>query len=174
MKPFELGAKLQMLRTRWAALSASEQRMLKVGAVVVLPLLFYGLLWQPAHGNVDRLSQSVPQLRAQLAQMQAQAVEVQTLRHGAQPAVLEGEVLKHVVEGAMAAVGWAAPAMTIESAEKNEVRVNADGIEFARWVVFLRELENTHHLRAGALTLSASTTQGMVKVNAVIGNGAEQ
>ena len=174
MKQFALGEKLADLRTRWAALSASEQRMVKLGALIVLPVLFYLLLWQPSHDGVDRLQQVVPQLRAQLAQMQAQAVEVQTLRHGARPAVIEGDALRHIVQSAVETAGWAAPAVVVELADKNEVRVNAEGVEFARWVVFLRELESDHHIRASALTISASSAQGMVKVNAVIHNGASE
>lgn len=174
MNTSAIKSQLDVLHAHWAALSASEQRMLKLGALVVLPVLFYLLLWQPAHDGVQRLQKSVPQLRAQLVQMQAQAVEVQTLRHGAKPAVLEGDALKRIVQGAVEAAGWGAPAVVVESAEKNEVRVNAEGIAFARWIALLRELENTHHIRVSALTISASSAPGMVKVNAVISNGAAE
>jgi len=174
MNPSAIKAQLEVLRAHWAALSASEQRMLKLGALIVLPVLFYLLMWQPAHSAVERLQQSVPQQRAQLVQMQAQAVEVQTLRHGAKPAVIEGDALKRIVQGAVEAAGWGAPAVMVELAEKNEVRVNAEGIEFARWLALLRDLENTHHIRVSALTLSASSAPGMVKVNAVISNGAAE
>jgi len=174
MNNFRMNATLISLRTRWAALSVSEQRMIRLGAAIVLPVLFYLLLWQPAHSGVDRLQQSVPQLRAQLAQMQAQAVEVQTLRHGARPAVLEGDALRRIVQGAVEAAGWGAPTVLVELADKNEIRVNAEGVAFARWVALLRELENTHHIRVSALTISASSAPGMVKVNAVINNGASE
>jgi type II secretory pathway component PulM len=160
------------LHSRWAALSASEQRMLTWGAAIVLPVLFYLLLWQPAHSAVDKLQRSVPQQRAALVQLQAQAIEVQTLRQGAHPAVVEGDALRQLVNVASAAAGWIAPRVTVELAEKNEVRINADSVEFARWVKFLHELEATHHLRASSLTVSALPTVGLVKVNAVLSNGA--
>jgi len=162
------------MRSRWTALTASEQRMVRWGAAIVSPLLFYGLLWQPAHGGVEKLQQSVPQMRAQLAQIQAQAIEVQTLRQGAHPAVLEGDALQRIVAGAAETAGWSAPMFVTELAEKNEVRVSAESIEFARWVGFLLELEAGHHIRADSLSISTSSTPGMVKVNAVLSNGAEQ
>jgi len=165
---------LMQMKSRWEALTASEQNMVKWGAAIVLPSLFYLLLWQPAHTNVAKLQTSVPQMRAQLAQIQVQAVEVQTLRQGAHPAMLEGDALRHIVAGAAEAVGWAAPMFVIEQADKQAVRVTAESIEFARWVKFLRELDSAHHIRADSLTVTPSPTSGMVKVSASLTNGASE
>jgi len=165
---------LVRIQSRWSALTASEQNTVKWGAAVVLPVLFYLLLWQPAHSNVAKLQTSVPHLRAQLAQVQAQAVEVQTLRQGAHPAVLEGDALRNIVAGAGEAAGWTAPMFVIEQTDKQAVRVTAESVEFARWVRFLRELDSAHHLRADALTVTPSPTSGMVKVSASLTNGASE
>lgn len=165
---------LMQMKSRWAALTASEQSLVKWGAVVVLPALFYLLVWQPAHTNVAKLQMSVPQMRAQLAQIQAQAVEVQTLRQGAHPSVLEGEALRRIVTDGAEAAGWAAPMFVIEQADKQTVRVTAESIEFARWVKFLREIDSAHHIRAESLTVTPSPTSGMVKVNATLVNGAPE
>ncbi|MDD4911220.1 MAG: type II secretion system protein GspM [Sideroxydans sp.] len=165
---------LMQMKSRWAALTASEQNMVKWGAVLVLPVLFYLLLWQPAHTNVAKLQTSVPQLRAQFAQIQAQAVEVQTLRQGAHPAVLEGDALRHIVTGAAEAAGWAAPMFLIEQADKQAVRVTAESVAFASWVKFLRELDSAHHIRADSLTVTPLPSSGMVKVNATLVNGAPE
>lgn len=164
---------LMRLSARWAAMTASEQNMVKGGAVLVLPVVFYLILWQPAHSHVEKLQRSVPQLRAQLAQIQAQAVEVQTLRQGTQPAVLEGEALRRIVSGAAESAGWTAPAFVIEPTDKQALRITADSIEFARWVRFLRELESVHHLRASSLNVDMLPTPGIVRVNAVLGNGMQ-
>lgn len=174
MKQLAWKNRLDEWRARWAGLSASEQRAVKWCVGIVSPLLFYAMLWQPAHTGVARLQQSVPQLRAQYAQVQAQAVEIQTLRQRAQPAALEGDALKRIVESAAAATGLVFPVMTVELAEKNEVRIRTENIEFVRWLRFLRELENTHHIRVSSLTTSATPTQGMVKISAVLNNGAGQ
>jgi type II secretory pathway component PulM len=164
---------LQM-KSRWAALTASEQYMVKWGAVIVLPILFYLLLWQPAHTQVAKLQTSVPQMRAQLVQLQAQAVEVQTLRQGAHPAVLEGDALRHIVTSVAVAAGWEAPMFVIEQTDKHAVRITAESIVFASWVKFLREIDISHHIRADALTLTPSPTTGMVRVSATLTNGAPE
>lgn len=165
---------LMQMKSRWGVLTASEQNMVKWGAAVVLPILFYLLLWQPAHTNVAKLQSNVPQLRAQLAQIQAQAVEVQTLRQGAHPAVLEGDALRQIVAGAAEAAGWAAPMFVIEQADKQAVRVTAENISFASWIKFLRELDSAHHIRADSLTVTPQPSSGMVKVNATLVNGAPE
>lgn len=165
---------LLQMRSRWTALTASEQRMLKWGVAVVLPALFYLLLWQPAHTNVAKLRMSVPQMRAQLVQIQAQAVEVQTLRQGTHPAVLEGDALRHIVTGAAQAAGWTAPMFVIEQADKQAVRVTAESIEFARWLKFLRELDSAHHIRVDSLAVTPSPTTVMVMVSATLTNGAPE
>jgi general secretion pathway protein M len=165
---------LMQMKSRWAALTASEQRMVKWGALIVLPILFYLLLWQPAHTHVAKLQTSVPLMRAQLAQIQAQAVEVQTLRQGAHPAVLEGDALRRIVVGAAEAAGWAAPILVIEQADKQAVRVSAESIAFASWIKFLREIDSAHHIRADSLTVTPTPTTGMVKVSATLTNGAPE
>lgn len=163
---------LMKMKSRWAALTASEQNMVKWGAVVVLPVSFYLLLWQPAHTNVEKLQASVPQLRAQLAQIQAQAVEVQTLRQSAHPAMLEGAALQRIVTDAAEAAGWGAPLFVIEQVDKQAVRVTAENIVFSSWIKFLRELDNAHHIRADSLMVTSQPSSGMVKVNAILVNGA--
>jgi type II secretory pathway component PulM len=165
---------LMQMKSRWAALTASEQNMVQWGAAFVLPILFYLILWQPAHTNVAKLQTSVPQLRAQLAQIQAQAVEVQTLRQGAHPAVMEGDALRRIVTGASEAAGWAAPMFVIEQVDKQAVRVTAENIAFASWVKFLHELDSSHHIRVDSLTVTPQPSSGMVKVNATLVNGAPE
>lgn len=165
---------LMQIKSRWASLSASEQNTLKWGAVVVLPILFYLILWQPAHTNVGKLQTSVLQMRAQLTQIQAQAVEIQTLRQGTHPAVLEGDALRRIVTEAAEAAGWTAPMFVIEQAEKQAVRITAENIAFASWVKFLRDIDNAHHIRADSLTVAPQPTHGMVKVNATLVNGAPE
>jgi len=164
---------LQM-RLRWAALNAGEQRALKWGAAILSPLLFFWLLWQPAHSGVERLQKSMPLMRAQSAQVQAQAIEVQTLRQGVRPALLEGAALHRLVVAGAEAAGWYAPVLVIDPVDKNEVRIHAEVIDFAHWLRFLRELERDHHIRVDSMTVTVALTPGLVGVNAVLGNGVQE
>ncbi len=158
----------------WDPLSSDQQRTLSWGAWILAPLLGYGLLWQPAHDAVDRLRLTLPHLRAQSIQMQNQAVEAQSLRHRAQPAVLESEKMKGVVEGMAAKEGWRAPSFSVELAEQNNVRIAAESIVFAQLLRWFNELERVHHIRVTAVTLSAMPESGLVRMSATLTNGADQ
>jgi type II secretory pathway component PulM len=162
------------LKMRWNTLSASEQKTLSWGAWILVPMLAYAVLWQPAHSTVDKLHISLPLLRAQLVQMRAQSDEVQTLRQQVLPAVSDGASLKKIVESAAAQEGWAAPAVLLELTEQNDVRIIAESIPFARWLHFLRELDATHHIRVGTLSVSPSSAAGVVKISGTLTSGAEQ
>lgn len=174
MKTFSTNPQWLRLKFLWNGLSAPEQRTLTWGASILLPILAYAVLWQPAHGALDKLHKGLPLLRAQLAQMRTQSDEVQSLRQRAQPAVPDGAAMKKIVESAAAQEGWAAPAFLLELTEQNDVRVVAESVSFSRWLHFLRELEATHHIRVATISISPSSAQGVVKVSGTLTNGAEQ
>lgn len=169
-------AKLFGLKVRyWDTLSAAEKRSVSWGTWFLSPILAYGLLWLPAHEATRKLNVTVPQLRAQVAQMKTQSVDAQSLRNRTQPAVLDGVMLRNVVEGAAAKEGWSAPAFSVDTAEQaNSVHIAAEGIVFAQWLRWLRELQRTHHVRVVSAMVVAAPEAGRVKVSATLTNGDTQ
>lgn len=161
---------LSQLRQRhWDTLSASEQKTIKRGAYVLIPMLMYGLLWQPAHQSLPKLQDELPRIRAQAAQMQQLAQQVQTLRLRAQPAVLDAIAMQRVVEQSVKASGLP---LEVTPGEPNRVRIHAESISFAEWLNWVRELETVQHLRISGATLVA-TEPGRVSVQAVLSNGVD-
>jgi general secretion pathway protein M len=159
------------LRTRhWDTLSASEQKTVKRGAWVLLPLLAYGLLWQPAHEALPRLQTTLPQLRAQADQMQTLAGQAQSLRQQPQLAVLDGDALKTAVERSAQAANLP---LLVTPGEQNSVRISAESIAFAQWLQWQHALESTQHIRVASAMLAASPEPGMVRVQATLTNGAD-
>jgi general secretion pathway protein M len=155
---------------QWDTLSAAEQKTMIRGAWVLLPLLAYGLLWQPAHEALPRLQAALPQLRAQADQMQALAGQAQSLRQQAQLAVLDSDALKTAVERSAQAAGL--PLLVVPG-EQNSVRISAASVAFAQWLQWQRTLETTQHIRVSSSMLVASPEPGMVKVQATLTNGAD-
>ncbi len=160
----------QLKARHWDALSATEQKTVTRGAWVLLPLLMYGLLWQPAHEALPRLQAALPQLRAQADQMQLLAGQAQSLRQQAQLAVLDSDALKAAVEKSAKEANL--PLLVVPG-EQNSVRISADSLAFARWLQWLRTLETTQHIRVSSAMLVASPEAGMVKVQATLTNGAD-
>jgi general secretion pathway protein M len=154
----------------WDALSATEQKTILRGSWILLPLLMYGLLWQPAHEALPKLQAALPRLRAQADQMQALAGQAQSLRQQAQLAVLDSDALKTAVEKSAQAAGLP---LVVVPGEQNSVRISAESIAFARWLQWQHTLETTQHIRVASAMLVASPESGMVKLQATLTNGAD-
>jgi type II secretory pathway component PulM len=166
-----MNALFAKLKTRhWDILSATEQKTILRGAWILLPLLIYGLLWQPVHQALPKLQAALPQLRAQADQMHALAGQAQSLRQKAQPAVLDSDALKIAVEKSAQAAGL--PLLVVPG-EQNSVRISAESVAFAHWLQWQRTLEATQHIRVSSAMLVASPESGMVKVQATLTNGAD-
>lgn len=161
----------QLKARHWDTLSAAEQRTVTRGAWVLLPLMIYGLLWQPAHEALPKLQSSLPQLRAQAEQMQMLAGQAQSLRQRAQLAILDSDALKITVERSAQA---ASLPLLVVPGEQNSVRISADSVPFAQWLQWLHTLETTQHIRVASAMLVATAETGMVKVQATLTNGADQ
>jgi general secretion pathway protein M len=160
----------QLKALHWDTLSATEQKTILRGAWILVPLLMYGLLWQPAHQALPRLQTALPQLRAQADQMQSLAGQAQSLRQQAQLAVLDSDALQIAVEKA---ANEANLPLLVVPGEQNSVRISADNIAFAQWLQWQRTLETTQHIRVASAMLVASPEPGMVKVQATLTNGAD-
>ena len=65
-----LGASLQSV---WVSRPERERRMMRAAGIVLLPILFYALIWAPLSSRVDRLARVVPRERAALVRMHAEA-----------------------------------------------------------------------------------------------------
>jgi general secretion pathway protein M len=159
----------QIKQRHWDTLSASEQKTIKRGSFILIPMLMYGLLWQPAHQYLPKLQAELPRIRAQVAQMQQLAQQVQTLRLHAQPAVLDAIALQSLVEQSVRASGLP---LEVAPGEQNRVRIHTESISFEQWLNWIRELEKVQHLRIAGATLVA-TEPGKVSVQAVLANGAD-
>jgi len=159
----------QLKAKHWDTLSATEQKTVTRGAWVLVPLLMYGLLWQPVHEALPKLQAALPHLRTQADQMQALAAQAQSLRQQAQLAVLDSDALKAAVE--KSAQSASLPLLVVPG-EQNSVRVSAESIAFAQWLQWQRALETTQHIRVSSAMLVASPEPGMVKVQATLTNGA--
>ncbi|MDD5471214.1 MAG: type II secretion system protein GspM [Sideroxydans sp.] len=154
----------------WDTLSAAEQRSIRRGAWILLPLLAYGLLWQPAHDALPKLKATLPQLRAQASQMSMQAGEVQNLRQRAQLAVLDGNALRSAIDNSAKESGLS---FVVTPAEQNSVHISSESLSFELWLQWLRTLERSQHIRVETAMLSAAPVPGNIKVQATLSNGAD-
>lgn len=165
----------QELRDKhWSPRPAQERRTILLAVIVLTPILYYFMLWQPAHQALAKLHVSVPVLQAQSAKLTEQAAEVEALRHRPQLAALDAQALKTSVEESAQRHQLRAAITTLEIQEPNGVRIACDAISFAAWLNWLRDLQQEQHIRADSVSIAALPQSGLVKVSASLNNGSAQ
>lgn len=93
----------QSLAEFWAARDARERAMLTVAAAVAVFGLFYALLIAPALNGRNQLNKNLPELRQQVAQLQALSKEAAA--YSGQPAPPAMAMSKESIEASLAGKG---------------------------------------------------------------------
>jgi general secretion pathway protein M len=158
----------------WNTRTAQERQLLAFAAVLLLPIIFYFVLWQPAHRSVAKLHDTLPLLQAQSLKLQDQAAEVDELHHRPQLAALDAAALKSTIEESASRHQIRAAITTLDVQEPNGIRVTCDAIPFAQWLTWLRDLQKEQHIRADSISISSLQQTGMVKINATLTSGSTQ
>lgn len=170
-----LSARLPAFRKKyWDVLPSSERRSIIWGAWVILPVLFFFLMWQPPHTALKRLRGSVPKLKVESERMRVQMAEAEALRHQKQPAMLDGAAVKGAVATLLARHGLRDALTSLEVQPPNSARVIFSVVSFQQWVALLRDLQSEQQIRAESISVVALPQSGMVKLSATFVNGSPQ
>lgn len=96
----------------WQRLAERERRLVVFGTSIVVAVLVYMTLWEPAAEGIRRLRADLPQLRAQEASLRSMATEASTLRAagGATAAVAPPDRVAAVRRSLQRAGLWREPA----------------------------------------------------------------
>ena len=170
------------MKTRWKDLrskhwngrSAQEKKLIILASMILIPVIFYLILWQPAHNAVTKLRNTIPILQAQSLKMNNQASEVDSLRHRPVLAALDSVSLKSsIIDSATRNQVYAA-ITSIDAIKSNSVRITCDEISFSSLISWLHDLEIEQHIRPDSISISALPQSGMVKISATLTNGIVQ
>lgn len=149
----------------WDGLGTRERLILAAGALIVVPLLLWALLWRPLVGGVERLERDVEAQREQLRWMQNAAAEINQLRgSGAQAAGLGGRSLLAVVDQSARGAGLGSGLKRIEPESADAVRVRLEGVSFDAVVTWLDELSRQFGVYASLVSIERETTPGQISV----------
>ncbi len=144
------GDALAPVRQRWNALEPRQQRMIRIGGVLVLLVLAIAWLWLPAARERERLLARLPQMAAELAQMKQQAGEISQLVNSNAPA----PVNRVPADSAQLQSLFGAAAKISIDRERG-FRVVIARIAYAAWWDALAEAQSRHGLRMTALAMKA-------------------
>lgn len=78
---------MNALKRSWLNLSVRDQRILVLGGLIAIAILFYAIVWTPLQNNLDKLRPQVDSQSADLAWMQKQAGKIRSLDQSGQTEV---------------------------------------------------------------------------------------
>lgn len=142
------GDALAPARQRWDALEPRQQRMIRIGGVLVLLVLAIAWLWLPAAREREQLLARLPQMAAELAQMKQQAGEINRLVNSAAAAPLNRVPADSAQLQALFGSG---AKISVEGGRA--FRVIIARIAYAAWWDALAEAQARHALRMSALVM---------------------
>ena len=159
-----------LLSKHWNNRPAQERRVINITCLILLPIVYYYLFWQPAHQAVGKLHKALPTLQAQLSKMQDQSAEVEMLHHRPEVSVLDSAALKSTIEESLSRHQLSPLVSFLELQEPNGIRINCEAISFSVLITWLHDLEKEQHIRAQSISISPLAQSGMVKISASLSN----
>jgi len=145
-------------------LEPRERMMFAAGAVLLVLLLLYALIWAPLRSGYHSLQESVAVQRDTVAWMQGSAQTIQRLRSsgGAVAKGLGGRSLLSVTDSTARAGGLGLALKRVEPEGSNSVRVWLEGASFDVLIKWLGTLSTQHGVDASSVSLERNETAGLV------------
>lgn len=148
----------QGMRARWDALAARERRLIALAVGLISLALLWTLLIEPAWQGRARLRAELPELRAQVAQVEALVAESRRLgpTGGAEMPL---PAIREELERSLGAAGIRTNLAQIEvRGDRIEMRFN--DVPFAVWLAWLEGAQRSLRLRIVQVTAAREGAQG--------------
>ena len=149
----------------WTARSPRERAFLVRSGAAVAAILVFALVWLPLDRARARISAGLPQLRASVEEMRAQAAEVKSLRALPAQAAAASTLPTLVASGALAQ-GLAGARVSALDAKR--VKVAVDDTSWTRLVEWIAATGAAHGLAVEEATIEALPAAGRVRASLVL------
>ena len=143
--------------TFWAMRDARERRLLMVAAAFIAATSYYLLLIAPAIAGRERLNQDLPQLREQVAQLQALSVEAASLGSNAPTGITT--MSAEMLTATLAAHGLKATGINVVG---ETAQLQLSGASFSNTMSWLQDLQ-----RSARIVVSATKITTLAKPDQV-------
>lgn len=145
-------------------LNQREQRIVLVGAVALIIMLFYGVVWDPLTSNVSRLEADTQAGSKTLAWMEQSSAEVKRLRGtgGQAQAQRGGESLLTLVDRTAKESRLASALQRVQPEKEGEVRIWLDGAAFDDMMQWLAQIEKQHGVVVKSAVVESTGASGRV------------
>jgi general secretion pathway protein M len=150
----------------WQARNPREQKVLALGAGLLLLALLYAYLWQPMNQERERLRTQLPAMRGALAAMKDQGREIAQLKTGT--AATERLPLAQIIDQSAAAAGVKEKLTQVTPLAPDRVQVTLNSVAFDKWLAWLKALQGEHAVRVESAQIAAAGDPGNTRVQAVL------
>ncbi|NHZ69900.1 MAG: hypothetical protein GWP20_01560 [Thermotogales bacterium] len=149
----------------FAGLDPRERQLVSGGAVLLLLLLLYTMIWEPIASSYSALQEDVAEQKQTLAWMQQTSAQIKGLQgSGAGGARgLGGRSLLSVVDQSARSGGLGDSIKRIEPDGSKGVKMWLEGVAFDPMILWLGELTRTYQVETSLITIEP---QGGGRVNA--------
>ncbi|BDB25825.1 type II secretion system protein M [Cupriavidus sp. P-10] len=149
----------------WSARNPREQAILAGGAAVLALVIGYTLLWEPAAEGRQRLARSLPQMRADLAEMETLAQEARGLKATPAPA-LRGDALTQALQDSLGQHGL--KATRLAAGADNNVQVQLDKVPFGAFSSWLQDVRQQQRMKVIDARIVYVGATALVNVSATL------
>ena len=149
----------------WGERNLREQRMLLAGMAAIVAALVYLLLVSPAQTGIARYQRSLPEMRQQVAQLQALTQEAVTLPQGDAAAAATVPLTREGLEASLQRRGLRAESVSVSG---EIVRLQLSGASFGSLTEWLNETRAGFQLAVSEATVTAQPTPDIVNASLVL------
>jgi len=143
----------------WAERNQREQRILLAGLAVILAAVVYLLLIAPAQSGIARYNRSLPEMRQQVAQLQALVREAASLPQGEATTAHSAPLTKEGLEAALQRRGLKPQSVTVSG---DIVRVQFAAASFSSLMEWMAEARSGFQLSVTEANVTAKPTPDIV------------
>lgn len=162
---------LERLREWWLARNTRERALIASGGGALVVAVLWAYVWAPLEADRVRLAAAMPTLRAQAQQVALQAADVERLRAAAR-ARGNAAPSQPAIEETLRTAGLGAGVTGVAMLGGGRVQVNLGMVPFDALVRAIAQLTESHGLAVETVALKATGEPGMVRVEALVLQGA--
>ncbi|MDM8563821.1 type II secretion system protein M [Candidatus Marithioploca araucensis] len=146
-------------------LAPRERRVLIIGAVTLVIMMGYFMLWEPLVTARAQLENVVAAQKTTLRWMTDAAAEVKQLRFNTSPTKTHKQSLLNLIDKSIRTGRLAKTNKRIEPKGKQEVQVRFKAVSFTALMRWLGQLYNQHQVEMSQIRIERQQAPDQVKVN---------
>jgi general secretion pathway protein M len=143
---------MDALKQFWAERAPRERSILLVGGALLLAVIAYLIAVEPAWTGIARLEKSLPQQRANAAELEALLAEVKALKARPAVATMSATDARGALEGSLTKAGI--KATRIVPLSDGDIQLTFSDVPVSRWAPWLASIERELGARSTAVTVT--------------------